>query len=1112
MTEESSKNIVANILYDYALNYQSTLLSLFKKTYPTEYEESKTELDKINNNVQKLQILDSVLTNMSVYSNNEVKAISYIESLNNLSRSFVKAMSYSNYEKLESNVSESKSNYSNANIDENFSEYLKKAKEYYLYYIDKLEIDFGLIGLLSNYYDFFKNETFYDYDSDIDISKYKNLSTCTELIVNCEINNIARLLYAYEMILIYSGTISEQDITNIEKMKEASKNYVNHILFVKNDEEKFKTIFKIANKIEEWMLGKDERLTLSEIKEKDFSTREEKTIDQIRDFYNRNVYTYTKENDKYYLFKTKDRVLYQDKQKIREKIEKLKSESNLIIKWFSTSGYITYFTNDNNVTADNYSTTEEISKYQKMLEIYKCAINEKVVKNLKTFSKKGKYNNVLTCYLNKLCDGDLDVLKYSDYSIFLLLYGKLGNSYYTSILNSVIKNISYLKSVYEDRQNYIVNQISFYDTYASLINEYILKAKFNKQKLEYIRIDKDSSSTSSDSRTADEILSSLMSLYNGEYSTFIASCNIVFKYLGYQLYSLMFTTYNTETVLDSLTELSYSSMISTIQQLFAILSNNSNSIKYVFESLVSNMKNISFSSTVRYSPGISLSCRNDNREIETLNSKYNSSLLYDIAQQCKIKNTKFTKLLDAKNINKCIQDILIVSGNRYMRLLFRDSSINSNTNVDSELSLYYKKLTEEDKRLISIVYMCSIFSYPLELYLIRNPTAKKTEDNEKFTRINRESFTDLFNNDKHVSFSIPDSEIESFSTTSISEDRTSNNFIDNKYLKMKHFDIYEEITNNGTNEFFISPRTNNKVYTYKNGEKIPVNYQSHGVTREMFTDFLERRNSLNRKEGSELQRQNVEGFISNGDMGASYNSKHDSITGPALYTNQIIENGQNWKDVKRNLQETGRASDGTNILGAGPGDTYDKQMRNHIRNMEILNSANNEYNTPEILKEINKNINDNITGTPYNSMYNRGNQTKAKIIELPDRAVGVLPERFYPERTKNRNIYKTKEIIPIAPFDINEARLGEELAQTHSIEHLSKHKRRLPISQPTGTRTIASEMNGVIPSQYNATVGRTENVTEGFVNDSNRECFDNLGRVMRGTEGDNYWFPNKFTH
>lgn len=311
--------------------------------------------------------------------------------------------------------------------------------------------------------------------------------------------------------------------------------------------------------------------------------------------------------------------------------------------------------------------------------------------------------------------------------------------------------------------------------------------------------------------------------------------------------------------------------------------------------------------------------------------------------------------------------------------------------------------------------------------------------------------------------------------------------------KMNEFYTIEENSGKGITEYFISPKTGRRVYTYINDVKQPVNYKKEGVDREAFYAFCDKRENAIIVESE--QPHEKETFISTGTSSANYNKDMDIITGPALFTNQIIEHDKNWKDVRENVTKTNIATDGENILGAGPGNKYDKQMKSHIRNMEILQSANNEYNTPEMLKEINKNLNTDLSSSPETAMYSRANQTKSKIIDLQDRAIGVLPEKYYPERTKNRNIYKANEIIPIAGFDIHEDRIGEDLAQTHSVEHLSRHKRRIPTVAGTGES---------LSKQFGTPV---ENTTEKF--ESNDENY-NLGKTMIGCEGSKYWKPDKY--
>ena len=269
---------------------------------------------------------------------------------------------------------------------------------------------------------------------------------------------------------------------------------------------------------------------------------------------------------------------------------------------------------------------------------------------------------------------------------------------------------------------------------------------------------------------------------------------------------------------------------------------------------------------------------------------------------------------------------------------------------------------------------------------------------------------------------------------------------------------------------------------------------------------------------------NKEGFVSSGGLGANYNKGMDTITGPSLFTNQILQNGTTWNKLKDTVNSKGYASDGPNSIGAGPGNNFDSSMSAHIRNMEIMQSANNEYNTPQMLKEINKNINKDISGGTNTSLYNRGAQTKGKIITLNDKAVGVLPEEFYPERAKNRNIYKTQEIIPIAGFNINEARIGENLSEIHPVLYLSRSHKRMATGAGT-TGNISQFVGKIDAPKFDAKVGRTGNdrVSGPAAMNKKKENFttfdegamtgeDNFRGAFKAAEGGSYWMPKRFQY
>ena len=273
-----------------------------------------------------------------------------------------------------------------------------------------------------------------------------------------------------------------------------------------------------------------------------------------------------------------------------------------------------------------------------------------------------------------------------------------------------------------------------------------------------------------------------------------------------------------------------------------------------------------------------------------------------------------------------------------------------------------------------------------------------------------------------------------------------------------------------------------------------------------------------------LEECNKEGFVASGGLGANYNKNMDTITGPSLFTNQILQNGTTWKDLTNTVSNKHIASDGPSSIGAGPGNNFDGSMAAHIRNMEIMQSANNEYNTPQMLKEINKNINKDISGGSNTALYNRGSQTRGKIITLNDKAVGVLPEEFYPERAKNRNIYKTQEIIPIAGFNINEARIGENLSEIHPVLYLQRSHRRMATGAGT-TGNISEHVGKINAPKFDPKVGRTGNdrVSGPAAMSKKKEGFtsfdegamtgeDNFRGAFKAAEGGNYWMPKRFQY
>ena len=249
--------------------------------------------------------------------------------------------------------------------------------------------------------------------------------------------------------------------------------------------------------------------------------------------------------------------------------------------------------------------------------------------------------------------------------------------------------------------------------------------------------------------------------------------------------------------------------------------------------------------------------------------------------------------------------------------------------------------------------------------------------------------------------------------------------------------------------------------------------------------------------------QQKEKFVSSGTMGATYNEDMDTITGPALYTNHMLQNGTTWKQLKNDVKRTGTASDGSKQLGVGTGNSYDASMQAHIRNMEIMESASNEYNNPELLRQITKNINDDLSSSPENSMYDRANQTCGKMIELNNRAIGVLPEEFLPEREKNRNIYKAQEIIPIPGFNVNIERLGSNLSESHPVLYSQRSHRRIPTALG-GTGNLEQHVGQIMPPTIKQS-GRQEGFTAGGRGAYAATRDTNSIGYMRGIDGSNYW-------
>lgn len=307
------------------------------------------------------------------------------------------------------------------------------------------------------------------------------------------------------------------------------------------------------------------------------------------------------------------------------------------------------------------------------------------------------------------------------------------------------------------------------------------------------------------------------------------------------------------------------------------------------------------------------------------------------------------------------------------------------------------------------------------------------------------------------------------------------------------FEIFrdENSGDNGVNEYFIDRLTGRRVYTYINGQKQTVNYPKHGITRQEFETFVNNRShstcsqqtnttqqTINHVKFDEptminKQKNNNETFLSSGVYGATWNDKDKSLIGQSLYTDMMLENGTTWRTLSDRVNKTGRANDGPNKLGAGPGNEFDGAMKAHIKNTELFDGLSTEYQTPEKLKEINKNINQDMGSTPTNALYNRGYQTKAKIVDLVgDRAVCAMPEKYMPERDRNRKIYKTNQVIGYPGYDVNIERIGQDINSGSQVAHTQRtHGRRLNIPSKSKDSLLASQFGNIVPKQFSVSTG-----------------------------------------
>ena len=190
-----------------------------------------------------------------------------------------------------------------------------------------------------------------------------------------------------------------------------------------------------------------------------------------------------------------------------------------------------------------------------------------------------------------------------------------------------------------------------------------------------------------------------------------------------------------------------------------------------------------------------------------------------------------------------------------------------------------------------------------------------------------------------------------------------------------------------------------------------------------------------------------EGFISSGVDGAFYNEMTNAVQGDSLYSNQMIENGKEWKDVIGTAKEKHIASDGPGTLGAGKGNGFDDAFKAQTKLAEAWDSVRNGYMTNEEFNKLSQEINVSTSPQSDTSMLNRGNQTCGKMNILPNKLVCVIDEKYMDERSKNRDIYKTNTIVHCQGYDIDTNNVGRSLSGSHFSKYLLNNN---------GTRKITS--------------------------------------------------------
>ena len=205
-----------------------------------------------------------------------------------------------------------------------------------------------------------------------------------------------------------------------------------------------------------------------------------------------------------------------------------------------------------------------------------------------------------------------------------------------------------------------------------------------------------------------------------------------------------------------------------------------------------------------------------------------------------------------------------------------------------------------------------------------------------------------------------------------------------------------------------------------------------------------------------------EGFICSGTSGAVFNPRSNAIEGPAMYSNQMIQNGKSWGDVVETAQKEYIASDGPDAIGAGKGNGYDTAFKAQCKLADAWENVRNGFMTNEEFNALSQEINSSTAPQSDTSMFNRGNQNCGKMTILPNKLVCVVDEKYMDERSKNRDIFKTNTIVHCQGYDIDTNNVGRALSESHFSKYLlnnNGHRRITNAGASTNGLTVTDNTN-----------------------------------------------------